>query len=132
MEKLESLEWSDEYVVGNKQIDTDHQELLEIYNHLVDAYNNDAPKRVYIEYLTQMTNYSLRHFRDEEAFMQRVNYDNYNNHQYEHKSFIYEVAMFNLNFDIMENKDVVRVIEFLRNWWINHVNKFDIELKNYT
>jgi hemerythrin len=98
---------------------------------MVDAYNNDASKATYVEYLSLMTDYSLRHFRDEEALMEKMKFDNFEAHVSEHKTFIYEVAMFNLLYEEMDKSGILKMIIFLKEWWLNHVIKFDMEIKFY-
>ena len=60
--------------------------------------------------------------------MQELPYPKFIEHKALHKDYIYNVAMFNVNYLGENSTDAQDVIKFLRKWWINHILYTD---KNY-
>lgn len=128
---LESIDWKDEFSIGNADIDEDHKEIVEIFNEMivlsVHGKNRDECARL----LTKMTNYALSHFKKEENYMQRFSYPKIENHRRQHMEYIYKVSMFNLVFFGSEEFEPYEILKFLRDWWTNHIQKTDRDYENY-
>lgn len=124
------VDWSKAIELNDSEIDNDHKELMMIYNDLVDIANTNKDSESFVEYLSKMTNYSLRHFKKEELLMKELAYPNFVKHQSEHKTFIYEVAMFNLEF-VNDRTTINKILTFLKDWWIKHINTYDSEIALY-
>jgi len=131
MEKYKRIEWSEELGVGDALIDEEHKGLLKVYNKLVDILEKKESDRQVVEVLSELTNYSLLHFKDEEEWMRKIDYPDFEEHQREHKDFIYQIALFNLSFS-SEDKDIVEHVSFfLREWIINHLVITDRKIAEY-
>jgi len=131
MERYKRIEWSEQLLVGDTLIDEEHKGLLKIYNKLVDAFEKKEQKDKIVEVLTELTNYSLKHFKDEEEWMTRIDYPDFEEHQREHKDFIYRIAMFNLSFNREDEDMILQVSSFLRKWIVNHLVVTDKKIAEY-
>jgi hemerythrin-like metal-binding protein len=69
------LEWSDEYASGNAVIDAGHRQLFTLANRLIDASLRQcsSPKEIKNALVLLMGDVQ-RHFADEEAILERMNY----------------------------------------------------------
>ena len=61
------MNWTTELSIGNKNIDEDHRQLIEIYNDLVDFITMNQSREEFAVILSKMTDYTLKHFKKEIA-----------------------------------------------------------------
>lgn len=128
----ERIQWKEAFSIGNTAIDHDHKKIIEIYNGIVESASKGENNRgECARYLTEMTNYALSHFKKEENYMQQFSYPEFKEHRHYHMEYIYEVSMFNLNFFDVGKKDTLKVLKFLRDWWINHIQNIDRKYEEY-
>jgi hemerythrin len=84
-----SIAWSDALASGSEEIDTQHKELFERVNGLLDAQQtgNGDPAGVsrIIAYLAE---YVVFHFGTEEKFMDQYRYTSASGHKAQHAQFI--------------------------------------------
>ena len=128
---LNKMYWKPELSIGNVDIDKEHQVLLEVNNDLIDLLETKGNREEFARILTKMTDYTLKHFKNEETYMQEFNYPKFNRHRKCHCDYIYEVSMFNVNLSDDNPTDPVIIIEFLKKWWINHILVNDMDYERY-
>lgn len=80
--------WSDDYNIGIEAIDREHKQLFSIINKLFvmvkDGKDNEWICNEGIKFFRSHTD---THFKNEEAYMDSVNYDRYAEHKMMHQSF---------------------------------------------
>lgn len=76
------IKWNDRFNIGVTSIDKAHQRLFSIVRKMVDL-NDDEKDRQWIctEGIKYFKSYALKHFADEEAYMQSINYEGYEIHK---------------------------------------------------
>lgn len=81
------IKWNDRFNIGVDSIDQSHQKLFSIVGKLV-ALNEDEAKQRHAcrEGIKYFKNYTLKHFEDEEAYMQSIGYSGYAIHKSLHDS----------------------------------------------
>lgn len=79
---MNELKWSDRLNIGVESIDKAHQRLFSIVSKLINL-NEDTAKQQHAcrEGIKYFKNYTIKHFADEEAYMQSIEYDNYEMHK---------------------------------------------------
>lgn len=80
------IQWHDRFNIGVESIDKAHQRLFSIVNKMVNYDEEDEKGRQWAcaEGIKYFKNYTLRHFADEEAYMQSINYSGYAAHKRVH------------------------------------------------
>jgi hemerythrin len=131
MSTLEKIQWFDGLSIGNANVDQDHKKLIKIYNDLVDLVTFQKSRESFAIILSQMTDYSLLHFRKEEEYMKAFSYPGLKGHRQHHMDYIYKVSMFNLELSRFNTTDPNDVILFLEKWWVNHILEKDIAFEKY-
>lgn len=128
---LEKIIWRNELSIGNVDIDNDHKKLLEAYSDLVDLIELNGSRQEFSEILSKMTDYTLQHFKKEEAYMEEFAYPKLKEHKKYHSDYKYKVAMYNV--DLLSNNppDPKEIIKFLEKWWVNHILNNDLDYENY-
>lgn len=124
MKAHEKLVWTADMSIGNNNVDKDHQKLIKIYNDLLDLRNQGYDSNEFSRILSEMTDYTMFHFKKEETYMTSFSYPESRNHRNEHVQMIYQVAMYNYE---LHNDGVNpdEILEFLKNWWTNHIRVHD-------
>ena len=83
---LDDVEWKDEFKVGVDIIDNAHREFFRVARRILIASGNKKPNKwAAIEGVKFLKAYALRHFREEEEYMQSINYKDLVLHKAQHE-----------------------------------------------
>ena len=123
--------WRNELSIGNVNIDNDHKKLLEVYRDLVDLIELNRSREEFAKILSKMTDYTLKHFKKEEAYMQEFVYPKLEEHKKYHSDYTYKVAMYNVDLFSNNPPEPKEIIKFLEKWWENHIMNNDVDYENY-
>lgn len=128
----EKIVWSERYSIGNKTIDDQHKNLYKLLNEVIASIsdNNDVNNRFAI-FLSQMTDYALSHFKEEEEYMRSIGYPNLGIHKNIHKGYLKHAALLNNQFLSLDPPDMTEVANFLINWWWEHITTKDMKFANF-
>lgn len=124
MNANERLIWTEEMSIGNSKVDKDHQKLISIYNDLLDLTTKGYSSSEFSRILSAMTDYTMFHFKKEEAYMMSFSYPEFRTHRNEHVQMIYQVAMYNFELH-NDGVDTEEILVFLKNWWASHIKTYD-------
>ncbi|NPV02539.1 MAG: hemerythrin family protein [Brevinematales bacterium] len=119
------MSWSDNLSISVMEIDNQHKHLIDLINNLYDAMKMGKGKDVLSTTLDELATYSVEHFSAEERYMQKYSYDGYNAHKTEHDSFIRKVTEFKQGFEAGKALLSIEVMNFLRDWTVNHIAEVD-------
>jgi hemerythrin-like metal-binding protein len=122
------VRWNDNYATGIARIDEQHQTLFKAVNELHDAFKAGAATAQIGKAIEFLVRYTVEHFRDEEAFMERHGYAGLAVHRGEHQLLLEEVKAFHSKFE--KAPDSVRPMEvarFLGDWLTHHINQVDMK-----
>jgi hemerythrin-like metal-binding protein len=128
---LKKIIWKNELSIGNVNIDNDHEKLLEVYNDLVDLIELNGNREEFARILSLMTDYVLKHFKKEEAYMQELSYPKLTEHKQNHRDYSYKIAMYNVDLMGINPPEPREIIQSLEKWWVNHIMKSDLDYENY-
>jgi len=118
-----------EYYTGLVEIDEQHTELFRIadeaYTVLKDEFISDKFDNI-VAIIGRLKEYAIKHFADEEAYMQSIRYKKFLSHKIEHDDFIEKLEA--LDFDQMDRNQtetLVSLLEFLSDWLVHHILEKD-------
>ena len=116
--------WDNAFSVGEEEIDKQHQQIIEMLNDLYEARNFNRESEVVGDVVERMCHYVRDHFNTEETLMAEVGYPGLSAHHSEHEFFIAEAGR------LCPRKgdadlDVNRLMEFLKDWLLEHIAKTD-------
>ncbi len=115
------INWNDSYSVGVLKIDNQHKRLVQIINELSDSMAQGKGKDVLGKVLNELVNYVNTHFKSEEELMVKYGYEDYEMHRYEHEKLTDEVKRFYEDFNAGRAVLSVQIMNFLRNWLMDHI-----------
>lgn len=130
-----AIVWSLNLETGIRQIDLQHQELIELINELEAAHQSGQDAVALKNVLPRLTAYVLFHFNEEETIATNVatGTDHLAQHLAEHRKFTDKIA--GLKFDQNEAappedtyQAVADLVTYLQTWLVEHIMKTDKQL----
>ena len=123
------LTFSEKYYTGVELIDREHRRLFEILADLNELSRNEFLPDKYdaiADVVEELKDYTVKHFQDEERYMERIGYEGLAVQQNVHQSFIDKMDTIDLDeMDDDQQGYLDELIDFLANWLINHIMKMD-------
>lgn len=122
------LVWGSQYMIGVKQIDDQHQELVKIIGMLSDAVKENRGHEQLGELLDDLIDYTVYHFSAEEELMRAHAYPEYNAHLKEHEDLRNTVTELQREFKDGKATVTFQTVQLLNDWLIHHILKVDKHL----
>lgn len=122
-------EMKDEYLTGIEIIDQEHRRLFEIANETYELLHEEFIPDKYdhiVKLVNELKDYTAKHFADEEAYMESIQYKKMFTQKMQHAQFIEKLNELNLE-QIDENQEstIYDLLDFLANWLIDHILETD-------
>jgi hemerythrin len=124
------MNWDDSFSVKVTEIDEQHKKLILLINNLYDAMMQGKGKDVLGSILSELANYTVTHFGTEEKYFDKFNYENTLPHKLEHKKFVEKVTEFKTKFDSGNATITIDLMNFLKDWLVNHIKGTDQKYSN--
>jgi hemerythrin len=117
--------WNSTYSVGVKTLDSQHTVLFDILNDLHAAMMKGQAQSLTGPLLSKLLTYTRTHFSEEEAMMARAVYPGLAAHKVKHQDLIKQVEDYAARYDRGEITLNMHLLNFLRDWLTNHIQKVD-------
>ena len=105
------------------------------YTHLLFKYADEAYELLHDEFtpdkydridviLENLRNYTVKHFSDEERYMESINYKKIFTQKVQHQEFIHKLDEFMEHHnDEVEDQDeqIMEILKYLTEWLVNHI-----------
>jgi len=115
------LTWQQEYSVNIQRIDTQHKRLFATANRLLDAVESQRGPDEIVTALDFLLSYTMFHFAEEEALLDRYGYDRGAEHKNRHKILIAQVQELEQRLGGDDPASPAEVLDFLQGWIVNHI-----------
>lgn len=118
-------EMKEEYLTGIPMIDEEHSHLFELAEQTYQLLNDDMIPDKYDNIqavLKELLAYAHKHFEDEEAYMESIQYKRMFTQKVQHQGFIEKIDSFDPE-EIDENQTeaIQEILNFLTDWLIHHI-----------
>lgn len=126
--------FDDSLVTGNEMIDSQHKELLDKINKLLDSCENGNDKLVAIKTLDYLADYTDFHFSEEEKLQESISYPGIVEHKSEHEKLRSVVKEL---YEMLEEEEgpseafVEQVNKNVIEWLYRHIKGFDRSVAEY-
>ena len=121
--------WKPEYNLGIPIIDEQHRGIVTIINSLSCGMQHNCINNMLRSITDMMVSYTNIHFRTEEIFLEMIDFPHVGEHQKLHKELSEKLN--SVGIDSMLNNDPYELMNFLKQWWINHICNEDLKYRNY-
>ncbi len=119
------MEWSPEYSVGDFEIDQQHQKLFKMVNGLNEAMQSGQGRAILARLLTDLVDYTEKHFAAEERAMEQADYPDLEAHREVHEKLTQQVREIVERFQNGETGLSLEVMKFLEQWLKKHILGMD-------
>ena len=123
------LKWTKKYSVGVKAMDDQHINLVEILNELHAAMLKGKAQSVADSLFKKLSDYTLKHFTDEEAMLVAARYPGLAKHREEHHEESRKLGEFVARYEQGDQSIYPQLLHFVDHWLVNHMLTVD---KQYT
>lgn len=127
-------EMKPEFFTGIELIDAEHRQLFDYANQIYELLHAEFVPDKYdniIDILGKLRDYTKKHFADEEAYMESIQYKKIFTQKVQHQAFIDELDKIDLD-DIseLENQDetIENMLSFVTDWLIHHILEVDTQI----
>lgn len=123
--------WSDNLAIGVAAIDEQHKLLISYINELHRAVRQGREETVVLDILDALADYAASHFSTEEVFFMHSAYPETERHIAIHEQFKAQVAQFRGEVKAGSATVGTDVLEFLKNWLLEHIQGTDHKIGPY-
>ena len=127
-------EMKKEYFTGIELIDEEHAKLFEYANQIYELLHDEFVPDKYDnikDLLGKLKDYAKKHFADEEAYMESIQYKKIFTQKVQHQAFVDTMEEYDLDeIDQMENQDAVigKMLVFVTDWLVEHILNVDTQI----
>ena len=114
------------------EMDLEHQILINLMNKLFEKNEAHVQKVEMSQVIKELIDYVIIHFKDEEQFLDKINYPNLDTHKDIHQKLLKQLKMYYEEF-LKQNSDKIddRFFEFLSLWLTSHIQHFDMDYSHF-
>lgn len=125
------IDWTDDMSVGIKQFNDDHKDLIKFLNDLHAGLISKVGISQMSYILDGLIDYTVKHFKNEERYMVKYSYPQYEKHRAEHEGLLRKVEEFKGRLESGETSFSVELMGFLKKWLVEHIQGSDMEYKEF-
>ncbi|MBI4828771.1 MAG: hemerythrin family protein, partial [Nitrospinae bacterium] len=125
------IEWEDRFSVGVVEFDNQHKRLFDIVNELHAAVKADHGFEALQKILDELVDYTVTHFKAEEAKMAAAGYSGLSAHRGEHEKLISDASGLIKQFKEGHISVGVDLLNFLVGWLQNHIMQTDMRYSGF-
>lgn len=125
------FDWKEEYSVGVREIDAQHQELVAILNELNGALLKAKGAEISGPIIARLAEYAARHFADEERLLKKYAYPEERQHKAEHDSFLARLGKFRKEYERGNKLVAVDLMQFVKQWFVDHLQTTDYRYASF-
>lgn len=122
---MAKLEWNQKFDLGVRQIDKQHRKLIELINDVHDAFATQKPSSEIQKILSALSEYTHKHFAEEEALMRSSGYVDLQRHQLLHQKIRQQLLNYIETYKQKQDAVAPEILTFLQTWLAAHVQGVD-------
>jgi hemerythrin len=125
------IKWLDHYNINIKEIDRQHQHLLQLINKIYEAVVAESEKSTLSRLLNELSDYSTYHFKTEEEMFSVHGYPGAEIHKQQHNYLSLQLLKLITDFEYDQLVISFDVLIFLNDWYVNHILVSDKKFSHF-
>ncbi|MBK7563608.1 MAG: hemerythrin family protein [Propionivibrio sp.] len=125
------LSWSNQYLIGNDLIDTEHEELFRLINNFHSLWMEKQNRQDIARVLNQLIAYAQMHFQHEEVIMEEAGYPKLAEHQQIHEDMIEKIFELHTSYAEGNLRLEIETVKFVKSWLLEHILVNDYTFRDY-
>ena len=123
------INWTKENEVGIKIIDEQHRGIVSTMNSLYYFIQSGHNEEIIKPTIIILQQYIKVHFQTEEELMLKAEYPDVNAHIQMHRDWMKKSKV--VFYEALNNQDPKLLLNFLKDWWIQHIRHEDVKYTSY-
>ncbi|MDD6056388.1 MAG: hemerythrin family protein [Helicobacter sp.] len=124
------IEWDDAYSIHNAHIDAQHKKLFDLTKQAYAMVNHRVSAEEIRAVLVEFFGYIKEHFRDEETYMQAIDYPRLAEHKKIHNEITQSMVL--LIKEVKNANDMKeKLLIIAKKWLLEHILKEDMKIEKY-
>jgi hemerythrin len=129
---METVTWSENFSVGVRELDQQHQQLIKLLNRLISAQGTISTHSETIsDILMEMTRYAQTHFKAEERLMKAYGYPGLEEQKKQHRNFRRKTVDFSTATTLGIDQIPEALLEYLADWLTHHILEDDMAYRSF-
>jgi hemerythrin-like metal-binding protein len=128
---MQPIPWKEQYEVGVKEIDEQHQHLLDIINQVIVSIEKRNEWKTTSSIIDSLIHYAYNHFSTEERYMLESGYPELSWHIGLHLEFIRKVFVMSERAKQRIPGVHQEILSYLEKWYYEHVLEIDRKYMSY-
>lgn len=125
------LTWSNQYSIGNEQIDAEHQELFRLINSFHSLWQEKQNRPTIARLLNLLVAYADTHFQHEESIMAAAGFPKLDEHAKIHEAMIDKIFQLQQSYEDGNLHLEMDTMKFVKAWLIEHILENDYQLRDF-
>lgn len=122
------FEWNEKLDLGVKDMNGEHQKLIDLMNHLYDLNHANASKAEVGGAVKALADWTITHFEHEEAFMESIDYPELKTHRLIHENLLAQLKEHMEAYEAGSNNQLdEKFFLFLKVWLTGHIMGIDMK-----
>lgn len=120
------IDWSNDFDVCVNDMNDQHKILMKIMNELFELNTSGKPKTLLMQKLGELGSFTVKHFTEEEQFMESIHFDGLVTHKLIHKDLLEKFTRHMTAFDQGSTQTLgTDFFGFLKVWLLAHIQGID-------
>lgn len=128
---MQTFNWDEKYSVNVDTLDEQHKHLFDIVKRLYIALEDKDDRIALALVINDLVKYSKEHFIEEERYLIRNQYPNYEAHKKQHDVFMTKIEQFAADYNSGRYLLHFDILLFLKNWVLQHILVADKHFGDY-
>ena len=130
--QMETVIWSEKFSVGVRELDQQHQQLLQLLNCLISTQGTiSVHPEMISEVLMEMTRYAQMHFKTEEKLMEMYGYPGLKKQKVQHRNFRKKTVEFSTATNLGIDHIPDALLTYLAKWLTHHILEDDMAYRSF-
>jgi len=125
------ITWTEALETNQPEIDEQHKNLIDAFNSLHEAMARGRGREQVSKTLLFLTNYTVQHFRQEEAIMDQAGYPDAPRHKLMHHGLVVRLSALMKDYVVAPATLTGSTLDFLEGWLVEHIQAEDFRLATY-
>ena len=125
------IEWSEIFSTGVEEMDNQHKRLIAMINKIHELLEEGKKEEARSYFIREITNYIEKHFRDEEKFMEDINFPRLKAHKMAHDNFRNVMKNSIPKIERGDEKEFRSAVSIAWAWLYSHILKVDKKYGEY-
>ena len=129
---METVQWSEKFSVGVRELDQQHQQLIKLLNRLISTQGTiNTHSETVSDTLMAMPRYAQEHFKTEESLMETYGFPGLERQKIQHRDFRKKTVSLSTATYLGVGQIPEALLVYLADWWVHHILEEDMAYRSF-